>query len=230
MLPSGATLENIEELWDKLNFRKATTTPLTSASTPAAPPSNTAVSTASDSVSNQAGGKPSPTINPDNFRSPDKRIEFLRSVARSGREHTEALADQRKGMPRLVWGEGEPWVDEHGVFDELESESEQAEVVASAAVASTEVASETLEALPEALSDGVVGDVAQTADADADISHDSDISAVEVDVDQGTVEAQSPPTDHTTVKSHELKQDDTGNASVGGIRGVPGSGTPAMSG
>ncbi|KAG5220919.1 mitochondrial protein Pet127-domain-containing protein [Salix suchowensis] len=119
------------------------------------------VSTTSDSIPEQdGGGVASPTINPDNFRSPDKRIEFLRSVARSGREHTEAVADQRKGMPRLVWGEGEPWVDEHGVFDEP---AEQTEIVTSEAISSTEVASETLEALPEALSDGVVGDVARMA-------------------------------------------------------------------
>ncbi|KAF4577114.1 hypothetical protein EYR36_005101 [Pleurotus pulmonarius] len=240
LLPSGATLENIEELWDKLNFRKATTTPSTNASTPATPPPADAatVSDAANLVPEQGGGdKSAPTINPDNFRSPDKRIEFLRSVARSGREHTEAVANQRQGMPKLVWGEGEPWVDEHGVFDEpVQSESEQAEAVPSeAASASTEVASETMEALPEALSDGVVGDVAQTADADADVSHDADTSAsvgeVGVDVDcQDTVEPRSSSPDHAIGETQEVQQDDTGSAPAEGIRGIPGSDAPATSG
>ncbi|KAF9497714.1 Pet127-domain-containing protein [Pleurotus eryngii] len=221
LLPSGATLENIEELWDKLNFRKATAPSTLDSTSPVASP-DAVVSTTSDSVPEQdGGGVASPTINPDNFRSPDKRIEFLRSVARSGREHTEAVADQRKGMPRLVWGEGEPWVDEHGVFDEP---AEQTEIVTSEAISSTEVASETLEALPEALSDGVVGDVARMADADADISHD--ISAVEkVDMDM----PQFPLTDHTVLDSHGGQQDETGSAPAKDVRGVPGSDTHATS-
>ncbi|KDQ25849.1 hypothetical protein PLEOSDRAFT_1044677, partial [Pleurotus ostreatus PC15] len=204
LLPSGATLENIEELWGKLDFRKATAPSTLDSTSPAA--------------------------------SPDKRIEFLRSVARSGREHTEAVADQRKGMPRLVWGEGEPWVDEHGVFDEpVESESEQAEVAMSEAIPSTdstEVASESLEALPEALSDGVVGDVAQTADADADILHDiSAVDKVNMNVDgQGTAGPQSPLVEHTIGESQEVQQDETGSASAKDVRGVPGSDTPATSG
>ncbi|KAF7422635.1 hypothetical protein PC9H_010791 [Pleurotus ostreatus] len=236
LLPSGATLENIEELWDKLDFRKATAPSTLDSTSPAASP-DAVVSTTSDSVPEQDGGeKHSPTINPDNFRSPDKRIEFLRSVARSGREHTEAVADQRKGMPRLVWGEGEPWVDEHGVFDEpVESESEQAEVAMSEAIPSTdstEVASESLEVLPEALSDGVVGDVAQTADADADILHDiSAVDKVNMNVDgQGTAGPQSPLVEHTIGESQEVQQDETGSAPAKDVRGVPGSDTPATSG
>lgn len=106
-LPPGVSVEEMEEIWNQLDFggrqRQLEKTPesrlgdrgCTSSSTPFIPLE-----------------EKESTFDPSSFSAATRNILLLRELSMKGKVDMESVLEKTKGQPKLVWGEPEAYVDQ----------------------------------------------------------------------------------------------------------------------
>lgn len=101
-LPPGVSVEDMEEIWNQLDYGgkrrqlEASSSDSGSASS-SAPPSST---------------ERESTFDPSFFSRPSKNIELLRELSTKGKVEMELMLEKAKGQPKLIWGEPEAYIDQ----------------------------------------------------------------------------------------------------------------------
>ncbi|KAJ3788383.1 mitochondrial protein Pet127-domain-containing protein [Lentinula aff. detonsa] len=106
-LPTGVSLQNVEEWWNALDFSgsKKLNVPLT----PLDDDGNEGIEVNVPGVPAKRRAK---SFFENNFTLPDPRIQFLRDLANQGREETIRIGLEDRGKPKVVLGAGEiAWED-----------------------------------------------------------------------------------------------------------------------
>jgi len=118
-LPPGVSVEEMEEIWNQLDFggkqrqwEEASSGDSGSGSSP----------TPSSSCMEEKGG----TFDRTFFSRPSKNVEFLRELSMKGKVDMELMLEKAKGQPKLIWGEPEAYID-RVEWDGVPTESEVAE-------------------------------------------------------------------------------------------------------
>ena len=102
-LPPGISLEEMEEIWNQLDFggkqrQLGDTSVALSGDGESAPPS---------SVEEKES-----TFHPSFFTAPTRNIEMLRELSTRGKVDMELMWEKTKGRPKLVWGEPEAHINQ----------------------------------------------------------------------------------------------------------------------
>jgi len=106
-LPPGVSVEEMEEIWNQLDFggkqRRLEELPETYSgdSGPGSP------STPPSSVEEKES-----TFDPSFFAPPSKNVELLRELSTKGKADMVLMSEMAKGRPKLIWGEPEAYIDQ----------------------------------------------------------------------------------------------------------------------
>ena len=116
-LPPGVSVEEMEEIWNQLDFggRQRQL-------------EGTSKATSGDSKSASPAPKEEKesTFNPSYFALPSRNVEVLRALSIKGKVDMELMVERMKGQPKLIWGEPEAYVDQVEL-DEMPTEAEVVE-------------------------------------------------------------------------------------------------------
>ena len=99
-LPSGVTLEEMEDIWNQLDFGGKQRR-LEGTSAASSMPSSTSSSVEKES-----------TFDPSFFSPPTKNVMLLRELSMKGKVDMELMSEKAKGRPKLIWGEPEAYIDQ----------------------------------------------------------------------------------------------------------------------
>jgi len=103
-LPPGVSVEDMEEIWNDLDFggRLRRLEETSEASSRDGEPS-----TPSSSEKEKES-----TFDPSFFAAPSKHVELLRELSMRGKVDMELMFEKAKGRPKLIWGEAEAYIDQ----------------------------------------------------------------------------------------------------------------------
>ena len=105
-LPPGVSVEEMEEIWDRLDFggkqRQV-------GGTSGASPGDGGLSAPSSTPCSPLAEKES-TFDPSYFSPPSRNVELLRELSVRGKVDMELMSERAKGRPKLVWGEPEAYI------------------------------------------------------------------------------------------------------------------------
>lgn len=103
-LPPGVSIEDMEEIWNDLDFggRLRQLEETSEASSQDGEPS-----TPSPSAKEKGS-----TFDPSFFAAPSKHVELLRELSMRGKADMELMFEKAKGRPKLIWGEAEAYIDQ----------------------------------------------------------------------------------------------------------------------
>lgn len=108
-LPPGVSVEEMEDIWNQLDFgkrRQVEETPKTSFGD-----KENAPSCAPFLPSEERGS----TFDPSYFSPPSRNVRLLRELSMKGKIDMESMFDKAKGQPKLIWGEPEVYIDQVGL-------------------------------------------------------------------------------------------------------------------
>lgn len=94
-LPPGVSVEEMEEIWNQLDFggkRRQV--------------EGTSEVSSGDSESTSS---PSSTFSPSFFAAPSRNVELLRELSMKGKVDMELMSEKANGRPKLIWGEPEAY-------------------------------------------------------------------------------------------------------------------------
>jgi hypothetical protein len=104
-LPPGVSLEEMEEIWNRIDFsgkrRSLEGTP-----TPSSLPDS------STTPSSRSGEGKGSTFDPSFFMPPTGNVRFLREISERGKVEMESMLEKMKGRQKVVWGEPEAYIDQ----------------------------------------------------------------------------------------------------------------------
>jgi len=106
-LPPGTSLEEMEEIWNQLDFGGKQRQPAETSDAPSGDGESASPSTPSSSVEEKES-----TFHPSFFMAPTKNVEILRELSMRGKVDMELMSEKTKGRPKLVWGEPEAYVEQ----------------------------------------------------------------------------------------------------------------------
>lgn len=106
-LPPGTSLEEMEEIWNQLDFGGKQRQPEETSDAPSGDGESASPPTQSSSVEEKES-----TFHPSFFMAPTKNVEILRELSMRGKVDMELMSEKTKGRPKLVWGELEAYVDQ----------------------------------------------------------------------------------------------------------------------
>ena len=106
-LPPGTSLEEMEEIWNQLDFGGKQRQPEETSDAPSGDGESASPLTRSSSVEEKES-----TFHPSFFMAPTKNVEILRELSMRGKVDMELMSEKTKGRPKLVWGELEAYVDQ----------------------------------------------------------------------------------------------------------------------
>lgn len=106
-LPPGVSVEEMEEIWNRLDFggkqrRLGDTSEASSGDNGSAQP---------PTPPNSMEEKES-TFDPSFFSPPSKNVRLLRELSMKGKVEMEMMLEKTKDRPKLIWGEPEAYVDQ----------------------------------------------------------------------------------------------------------------------
>lgn len=104
-LPPGVSVEEMEDIWNQLDFGGKQRRPETS-----------------EASAGNSGDSPSSTpflpleekettFDPSYFAAPSKNVKLLRELSMKGKTDMELMLEKAKGRPKLIWGEPEAYID-----------------------------------------------------------------------------------------------------------------------
>ena len=108
-LPPGVSVEEMEEIWDQLDFGGKQRQP--EGTREASSGDNGSASSFTPSPS--AMEKES-TFDPSFFVSPSPHVKQLRKLSMKGKVEMEMMSEKEKGRPKFIWGEAEAYIDRVG--------------------------------------------------------------------------------------------------------------------
>lgn len=97
-LPPGVSIEEMEDIWNQLDYGNVRQLEETSEG----PPGD------SDYTSEEKES----LFDPSHFYSPTKNIRLLRELSMKGKLDTELMLEKERGRPKLIWGELEAYTDQ----------------------------------------------------------------------------------------------------------------------
>ena len=116
-LPPGVSVEEMEEIWDQIDFsgkqRLLGGTPVASSRD------------GGSAMPSSSGMEKESTFDPSFFLPPSKHVQDLRELSMKGKAEMELMLEKAKGRPKLIWGEAEAYIDRFG-SDEVPTETEVA--------------------------------------------------------------------------------------------------------
>jgi hypothetical protein len=115
-LPPGVSLEEMEEIWNQLDFGGRRRRPEEDSEAPSGDGE-------SDPSSTTRVEERESTFDPSYFSLPSKNVKLLRNLSIRGKADMELMLEQTRGRPKLIWGEPEAYVDQVG-SDESVTEDE----------------------------------------------------------------------------------------------------------
>lgn len=98
-LPPGVSLEEMEDIWNELDFGGKRQRPEETSEDGGSVPSS--------SVEEKES-----TFHPSFFALPSKNVKLLRELSMKGKVDMEMMLEETKGRPKLIWGEPEAYVDQ----------------------------------------------------------------------------------------------------------------------
>jgi len=106
-LPPGISLEEMEEIWNQIDFGGKQRQPEETSDTLSGDGESASPCTPSSSVEEKES-----TFHPSFFTAPSKNVEMLRELSMRGKVDMELMSEKTKGRPKLVWGEPEAYIDQ----------------------------------------------------------------------------------------------------------------------
>lgn len=113
-LPPGVSVEEMEEIWDQIDFSGKQRL---LEGTPVASPQDGGPAWVSTAMEKES------TFDPSFFSPPSKHVEELRELSMKGKVEMELMLERTKGRPKLIWGEAMAYTDRIGL-DEVPTEGE----------------------------------------------------------------------------------------------------------
>jgi hypothetical protein len=106
-LPPGVSLEEMEEIWNQLDFGGRRRRPEEASEAPSGDGE-------SDPSSTTRVEERESTFDPSFFSLPSKNVKLLRNLSIRGKADMELMLEQTRGRPKLIWGEPEAYIDQVG--------------------------------------------------------------------------------------------------------------------